>query len=223
MSKDKARPGAEQEDLLRRLEELIEEGERLKGALKDLEGLVIKAITEFVKKELEESAREEGRPVSEEEMERVVKERTAILSRRPLALLEDLGRIVGKLVEELKSYRDDEEKRAMLGEGLDLPENKVFSTCLSVLARTEALWLGLSPVAMPAEVVMVIKSAIRGAIGEIGPWAARCIRWAREALPPTRPLHDVLMETEATLAETLPLVLMREEMDMLEALRGLAP
>ena len=219
MSEDETK----REELLRRLEELIKDGERLKGALDGLEGPIIKAITEFVKKRLEESARKEGRSISEKEMERVVEERTAILSKRPLALLKDLRRIVDKLVEELNSYRDKEDKRAMLGEKLDLPENEVFSTCLSVLARTEALWLGLSSVAMPAEVVMAIKSAIREAIGEIGHWAARCIRWAGEALPPTRPFHDVLVETEATLAEALLLVLVREEKDMLKALRGLAP
>ena len=211
MSEDETK----RKELLRRLEELIKEGEDLKSALDGLEGIVIEAITKSVKKGLEERAREEGRPISEEEVKRV--------SRRSLALLKDLGRIVDKLVEELKSYRDDEEKRAMLGEELDLPENKVFSTCLSVLARTEALWLGLSPATTPAEAagaVAEVRLNVGKAIPGIGSWVARCIRWAKEALPPTKPFHDVLMETEATLAEALLLVLVREEKDMLKALRG---
>ena len=199
------------------LERCISLGEEvikgLKAARKELDAMVL-MVEEAIKKaeeEQEEKGEESGE--AKREMEEIVRLKAALENARD-RLAEGLDQLITsseELLDILTSYRKDETKRNSLGRKVELQENDVFSTCLIILTRAEGLWYRRRTVGVPEPIGRMIEEAVAGAIRAISPWVANCIRWARVALPPTKPLHDVLMEVKASFADALLHALRIEE------------
>lgn len=111
-----------------------------------------------------------------------------------------------KAVEELcAKYRDFVEGlRQNLGLRQDLINNEIFECCLIVLDRAIGSWYR-------SRFDTEIREGLVPILNELGLWVASCIRWTREAIPPSKPLHAHLMEVTATYADRLLEALEREE------------
>ena len=118
MSKAKATKS----NLRARLRALIRDGREVKRGLKDFRVRLDEKISEIIGKEVEDN--------------RELKRRKRAVAGGLLRALNDLENILDQLLKELREQRE-----VWKGpHSLDLPENKIFSTCLSTLARAEAVW-----------------------------------------------------------------------------------
>lgn len=108
-------------------------------------------------------------------------------------------RTINKLCEKLSDSRN------IIGENLDLPENHVFTCCLTVLNRAMGLWYrGIVIFSIRnEEKINEWRNNLMLNLTLLGQWVGDCIRWSCEANPPIRPLHDLLMETTAIFADNL--------------------
>ena len=126
-----------------------------------------------------------------------------------LKALDDLRKGVSDLKARLENYR----KIKLPITGVDLPNNDVYTMCLNLIARVEGLWyrgVVIVRTSRSKEIGNVIINHATKAVTTVSPWIGDCLRWVRRAIPPTRPLHDVLIEVEAAFADALLQVLMRD-------------
>ncbi|MEM2561820.1 MAG: hypothetical protein QXT06_05780 [Candidatus Bathyarchaeia archaeon] len=121
---------------------------------------------------------------------------------------------VNELCEKLRGSREN------IGRKLDLLENSVFEQCLIVLSRAIGLWYKKKAIVLIKERETIVRRLMTD-LGLLGFWVGSCIRWSREANPPIRPLHDLLMEVIATFADNLVEALMFEEKQREKGLLGL--
>ncbi|MEM2703918.1 MAG: hypothetical protein QXR45_12245 [Candidatus Bathyarchaeia archaeon] len=108
-----------------------------------------------------------------------------------------VDKAVNELCEKLKDSKEN------IGRKLDLLENSVFNQCLVVLSRAIGLWYRMGATYFIKENVETTNILLIDLMNSLGFWVGDCIRWSREANPPIKPLHDLLMEVKATFADNL--------------------